>query len=261
MDFPQGKFDYETLTTCNLFEYVHKTISVKVHLHHSHITGKIIGYAHNFCNAKVRENNDVISCIAHNVFGFDMYFLIKGIRLSVWETKDINIGRTGLTNINFASIGQMKFIDTMKYFLSSLGKLTETIDPIEKERIEKLTVQFLSTHDYFSKVWQELSLEQRIKILEIIVSGKGVIPYEKIESIDSLQITPEDGIFFSKNEFFSTLKGKSVDDESYENSKQLYVLLKMRILSDLNDLYNGQEVILLLEMMENRFQSMQEKSG
>ena len=124
-----------------------------------------------------------------------MYFLIKGIRISVWETKDINIGRTGLTNINFASIGQVKPIDTMKYFLSSLGKLAETIDRIEKERIEKLTVQFLSTYDYFSKVWQELSLEQRIKILEIIVSGKGVIPYEKIESIDSLQITPEDGIF------------------------------------------------------------------
>ena len=35
----------------------------------------------------------------------------------------------------------------------------------------------------------------------------------------------------------------------------------MRNLSDLNDLYNAQDVILLLEMMENRFQSMQEKSG
>ena len=33
---------------------------------------------------------------ALNFFGFDMYFLIKGIRLSVWETKDINIGRKGL---------------------------------------------------------------------------------------------------------------------------------------------------------------------
>ena len=35
----------------------------------------------------------------------------------------------------------------------------------------------------------------------------------------------------------------------------------MRNLSDLNDLYNVQDVIILLEMMENRFQSMQEKSG
>ena len=85
-----------------------------------------------------------------------------------------------------------------------------------------------------------------------------LISYEKIELIDSLQITPEDGIFFSKDEFFSKLKGNMVDDESYENSKKLYILLKMRNLSDLNDLHNAQDVIILPEMMENRFQSMQE---
>ena len=38
--------------------------------------------------------------------------------------------------------------------------------------------------------------------------------------------------FFSKDEFFSTLKGKNVDDESYENAKKLFILLKMRNLSD-----------------------------
>ena len=67
--------------------------------------------------------------------------------------------------------------------------------------------------------------------------------------------------FFTKDEFFSTLKGKGVDNESYENSKQLFILLKMRNLSDLNDLYNAQDVILLLEMMENRFQTMQDTTG
>ena len=67
--------------------------------------------------------------------------------------------------------------------------------------------------------------------------------------------------FFSKDEFFSTLKGKNVDDESYENAKKLFILLKMRNLSDLNDLYNAQDVIILLEIIENRFQSMQDKSG
>ena len=35
----------------------------------------------------------------------------------------------------------------------------------------------------------------------------------------------------------------------------------MRNLSDLNDLYNAQDVILLLEMRGNRFQSMHENSG
>ena len=53
-------------------------------------------------------------------FGFDMFFLIKGIRPSVWGTKDINIG------------SQVKFIETMKYFLTSLRKLASTLDDVEK---------------------------------------------------------------------------------------------------------------------------------
>ena len=55
MDFPRGCFDYETLTTNDLFDSVHKIINVKTHLYHSHITGNIIGYAHDFCNAKLRD--------------------------------------------------------------------------------------------------------------------------------------------------------------------------------------------------------------
>ena len=98
-------------------------------------------------------------------------------------------------------------------------------------------------------------------MLEIIANGKGVIAYEKIESIDSLGITPEDGIFFSKDEFSSALKGLAVDDEAYENSKKLFILLRMRNLSNLNDLYNAQDIILLLEMIENRFQVMEDRTG
>ena len=78
MDFPRGCFDYATLTTNDLFDSVHKIINVKTHLHHSHITGNIIGYGRDFCSAKVRENKDMLTCIAHNFFHFDMFFLLKG---------------------------------------------------------------------------------------------------------------------------------------------------------------------------------------
>ena len=225
MKFPQNKFELETVATNDFFENIHKIINVKVHLHHSHVTGEVIGYAHDFCNLKVRHNKSIISCIAHNFFGFDIYFFVKAIRLSAGKTKDINIGGIGLTNVSFASIDQLKLIDTMKYFQTSLGKLAETLSADEKRAIQKSTVQFLTTHSYFSKVWKELSSDQKNKVLEIVIGDKGIIPCEKIESIDSLQITPEDGIFFSKDEFFSTLKGKMVDEESYEKSKKLWVLL------------------------------------
>ena len=261
MRFPKTNFEIRTVTTGNLFEFVHKIINVKINLHHSHITGKIIGCVHDFCNQQVRENNDVIPCIAHNFFNFEMIFLLKSVRLSVWRTNDIHTGGKNLTDLNYASIDKFKFIDTMKYYQSSLGKLSETLTNKGKDNITKLTVQFLINHNYVSIVCDQMSLDQKNMVIEIIVSGKGVIPYEKIETIDSLSIKPGDGIFFSKDEFFSTIKGKNVDDESYENAKKLFVLFKMRNLSNLNDLYNAQDIIILSEIIENRFQLMQDKTG
>ena len=52
------------------------------------------------------------------------------------------------------------------------------------------------------------------------------------------------------------LKGQSVNKEDYNNSKKLFVLLKMRNLSDLNNLYNVQDVLLLMAKIINRFQEM-----
>ena len=61
-------------------------------IYHSHITGEIYGYAHWYCNKKVRENYYKIPVVAHNLFRFDFFFLAKGLRASVWKTRDIIIG-------------------------------------------------------------------------------------------------------------------------------------------------------------------------
>ena len=146
-----------------------------------------------------------------------MYFLIKGIRLSVWETKDINIGGTGPTNINFASISNIKLIDTMKYYQTSLGKLASMMTNIEENRVEVLTKQFLMQYRCFSKTFLTLTEKQNNQVLKIIVRGKGVIPYKKIDPVDASQKEPEYGIFFSKEEFFSTLKRQAVNVDDHDN--------------------------------------------
>ena len=51
---------------------------------------------------------------------------------------------------------------------------------------------------------------------------------------------------------------KSMNDDDYEQSKYLFKTLKMRNLSDMNDLYNFQDVALLCKLVENRFQAMHE---
>ena len=50
--------------------------------------------------------------VAHNIFRFDSFFLLKGLRASVWRTRDVNIGGKSPKNINFAIIGnQVMFLD------------------------------------------------------------------------------------------------------------------------------------------------------
>ena len=48
----------------------------KLVVHHSHVSSQIIGFAHRFCNLKVKENYYVIPVIAHNQFRFNFFFFM-----------------------------------------------------------------------------------------------------------------------------------------------------------------------------------------
>ena len=117
IDFPTSSDNtFDTITTKNVFKNVHKMTKVKVHLYHSQVTEKILGYVINFHNWRIRENKSEIRIIAHNLFGFDMFFFfLKGYRATAWCTKDIKCGGSNLIHINFANIiGEVKLIDTFK---------------------------------------------------------------------------------------------------------------------------------------------------
>ena len=75
----------------------------------------------------------------------------------------------------------------------------------EKNNAESLVKQFLMQHQFFSKTWLTLSQSQKTELIEIIVSGKGVIPYEKIDSINALQKDQKTD-FFQKKNYLADLK-------------------------------------------------------
>ena len=60
--------------------------------------------------------------------------------------------------------------------------------------------------------------------------------------------------FFKESVFYSYLKDKCITKSDYETTKHHYQNLQMRDLNDVNDLYNVQDVILLLEIVETRFE-------
>ena len=88
IDFTACKFDeLKTITTKNMFEKFYKVIKSKVHLHHFHTTGEILGNCHDFCNWKIRENKDTISLIGHNFLGFDIFYMLEGTYFRVGVPK------------------------------------------------------------------------------------------------------------------------------------------------------------------------------
>ena len=53
----------------NIIAIMSNTKSIR----HSHFTGNIYGYAHTFCNKRVRDNYFKVPVIAHNLFRFDFF--------------------------------------------------------------------------------------------------------------------------------------------------------------------------------------------
>ena len=74
--------------------------------------------------------------------------------------------------------GEIKFINTLKYFQKSLPELASTLSDEEKTAVEELTEQLFNQHYYFNTVWLFLNTNRKEKILEIVSEGKSVIPYE-----------------------------------------------------------------------------------
>ena len=124
INFPKNKFEIKTVITNNFLNDAVNPIFGDVVIHHSHVTDEIIDYPHNFYNKKMREALSLIPVFTHNLFSFDCFFVVKGIRFYVWRTKQLNIGGTNLTNVQYANMGdQFKFIETIKYYEQSLTSL------------------------------------------------------------------------------------------------------------------------------------------
>ena len=70
--------------------------------------------------------------------------------MSCWG-EDINVRGSGLSNASFSNFDrQIKIIDTMKYFQTSVVQIASTTTPEEKEKIKKLILEFLTRRNLFN---------------------------------------------------------------------------------------------------------------
>ena len=146
----------------------------------------------------------------------------------------------------------------MKYYQQSLVKPAESMTDQEKEKFQSESKKFIEKHHYFGPIFKDLIQDDQDWILEHMSEGKGVIPYEMMNSFELLKIIPTDNLF-SIDDFYSSLKNSVITEKEHAAVKNLYTLLKMRNLGDLNNLYNFQDKIILCEIFESRAQFVNDK--
>ena len=83
-DFPGDKREISVFVSKNFATSVMNLLFSEIWVHHLHVSGDIHGYAHDFCNRKVKElYKQPISAFAHNLSRFGFFFVLKGLRLSL----------------------------------------------------------------------------------------------------------------------------------------------------------------------------------
>ena len=200
---------------------------------HDHMTGKYCGAAHNECNFKLKLNPKTtpIPVIFHNLKGYDSHLLMQAMARVREEIKCI------LTNtekyISF-SLGNLRFIDSVNFLLSSLDKLVKGSD--------EFTIM--------KKLMPEENKRQ-------LLLRKGIYPYEYMDSFEKFgEIKlPE------KGKFYSSLSGKGIRDEEYAHAKQVWETFGCRNFGNYHDLYVATDTLLLADVFENFRKVCQEKYG
>ena len=144
---------------------------------HDHMTGKYRGAAHNECNFKLKLNPKTmpIPVIFHNLKGYDGHLLMQAMARVQGEIKCIP---TNTEKYISFSLGNLRFIDSVNFLLSSLDKLVKGTDdfPIMK------------------KLMPEENKRQ-------LLLKKGVYPYEYMDSFERFHEAqlPEKEKFYSSS--------------------------------------------------------------
>ena len=89
---------------------------------HCHVTGKYQGAAHNACNLKLRlcPKTTTITVVFHNLRGYDSHLIMQAISETVGKITCIPNNTEKYVSF---SLGQLRFMDSAQFMLSSLDEL------------------------------------------------------------------------------------------------------------------------------------------
>ena len=134
---------------------------------HYHITGEFRGATHSACNKELKINPKTmpIPVVFHNLKGYDAHHLMQAV--SSYKNDLTCIANKMEKYITF-TMGNLKFIDSLSFLLSSLDNLAKSTPREKLKRTKTLGSELLFK--------------------------KGIYPYEYIDSWEKFKIARERSI-------------------------------------------------------------------
>ena len=225
---------FQQAKTCHICSFELKNDKVR---DHCHFTGKYRGAAHCKCNLMCKKPK-ILPVIFHNLQGYDSHLFIKQLAKIDGEldcipsteekyisfSKNIKVGEYKHISGKIISINfEIRFLDSFKFLQTSLANLVSNLSLDD----------FHNTKHVFKKN-------------TLLLTRKGVYPYDYVSSIDKLFETQ----LPSKEEFYSKLNDEDISDEDYQHAIKVWNTFGCKTIKDYHDLYLKSDVLLLADVFE-----------
>ena len=192
---------------------------------HDHVSGAALGAAHRSCNREARAKKGLI-VYCHNLTGYDSHFIIK--HMTKYQGKRRFTGIPNNTEkFKTFDVGRTKFVDSRAFLDASLAEL---VDDLVQEK-----------NDF--KILENSGIYETEEQRNLLISQKGVFPYEYVTGTDVLQETK----LPPKDKFYSMVKESHVNDEEYQHALKTFEAFGCKNLKDYCKLYCRLDTLQLAE--------------
>ncbi|RIB00021.1 hypothetical protein C2G38_2235984, partial [Gigaspora rosea] len=222
---------------------------------HDHITGKFRGPAHSGFNLKLRIDPETIKIplLICNGSGYDFHHLMQEIA-KVTDEKIVPIANNSEQYITF-SVGQLQFIDSLKFSLPGLAKMAENLRD-EKKGQTKTPEQLAKCFPIMSKFISPHLLS--------LLTRKGIFPYQWLTSKNKFKETQ----LPPRKDFNSDLDGVNYCEQGCESKEceheKIYTITQKdydfahtvwketacKTFGDYHDIYLKMDVLILADAFE-----------
>ncbi|CAG8540200.1 16128_t:CDS:10 [Cetraspora pellucida] len=198
---------------------------------HNHITGKFRGPAHSGCNLKLRINPEIIKIpiLICNGSGYNFHHFIQKIEKMTNE-KIVPITNNSKQYITFL-VGQLQFIDSLKFSLPGLAKMAENLCD-EKKGQTKTPEQLAKCFPIMSKFISPHLLS--------LLTHKGIFLYHDLNEINYCKQR-------YKSKECEYEKIYIITQKDYDFAHTIWKETACKTFSDYHDIYFKMNVLILAD--------------